>query len=119
MSNLKRKIENIKIDNKDYVMAFDMTSIDVFQELTGRGILASLGDLNRFDDKIVLSFIASTLRSKDDIEKPIGKELYNGDYDLLALEIMLIPTITLILNAGFPKAKNNKKKVKYRKKLLI
>lgn len=119
MSNLKRKIENIKIDNKDYILAFDMTSIDTFQDLTGKGVLASLNDLNRFDDKIVLSFIASTLRRKEDIEKPLGRELFNGNYDLLALEIMLLPTITVILNAGFPIAKGNKKKIKYKKKKLI
>lgn len=110
MSSLKRKIENIKIDNKDYVLAFDMNSIEMFQDMTGKSILKSLNELNSFEDKTVLSFIACTLRHKEDAENPIGKDLYSGDYDLLALMVMLLPTISIVLNAGFPKASENKVK---------
>ncbi|HBJ1647373.1 hypothetical protein FDC50_15125 [Clostridium botulinum] len=112
MSNLRRKIENIKIDNKNYIMAFDMTSVDIFQELTGQSVLQSVVQLNKFEDKIVLAFIASTLRLKNDEENPIGKELYTGDFDLLALMIMLIPTLVMIINEGFPKTNGSVKKKK-------
>lgn len=110
MSNLRRKIENIKIDNKNYIMAFDMTSVDIFQELTGQSVLQSVVQLNKFEDKIVLAFIASTLRLKNDEENPIGKELYTEDFDLLALMIMLIPTLVMIINEGFPKTNGSVKK---------
>ena len=42
MSNLLRKVENIKIDGKDYILAFDMESIEVFKDLTGKGVVAIL-----------------------------------------------------------------------------
>lgn len=112
MSSLKRTIEDIKIDDKDYVMAFDMTSVDMFQELTGASVLQSVYSLNRLEDKTVLAFIASTLRPKEDIENPIGKKLYEGQFDLLALMIMLIPTLVKIINEGFPIADKKQKKKK-------
>ena len=114
MSSLKRRIENIKIDDKDYVMAFDMTSIDMFQDLTGSSVLRSVYSLNRLEDKTVLAFIASTLRPKEDIENPIGKQLYEGEYDLLKLMIMFIPTLVKLINEGFP---TSNKKVKKKKSM--
>lgn len=112
MGSLKRTIEDIKIDDKDYVMAFDMTSVDMFQELTGASVLQSIYRLNRLEDKTVLAFIASTLRPKEDIENPIGKKLYEGQFDLLTLMIMLIPTLVKIINEGFPIADKKQKKNK-------
>ena len=112
MGSLKRTIEDIKIDDKDYVMAFDMTSVDMFQELTGASVLQSIYRLNRLEDKTVLAFIASTLRSKEDIENPIGKKLYEGQFDLLTLMIMLIPTLVKIIKEGFPIADKKQKKNK-------
>lgn len=102
MGNLKRKIENIKIDGKDYILAFDMTSVDKFQELNKNGVLQSIIPLNNFEDKVVLDFIASTLRRKSQPNEPIGKELYNGDFDLLSIMIMFLPTIIKVINEGFP-----------------
>lgn len=115
MSSLKRRIENIKIDDKDYVMAFDMTSIDMFQDLTGASVLQSIYKLDRLEDKTVLAFIASTLRPKEDIENPIGKQLYEGEYDLLKLMIMFIPTLVKVINEGFP---TSNKKVKKKKQTM-
>ncbi len=107
-SNLKRKIENIKIDDKEYVMAFDMESCEVFKELSGQNLLSSLLKLNELDDMAVLYFIASTLREKE-TEKILGEELFNGDYDLFILIISLLPTVINIVTNGFPQAEENKK----------
>ncbi|WP_242862707.1 hypothetical protein [Clostridium botulinum] len=107
-SNLKRKIENIKIDDKEYVMAFDMESCEVFKELSGQNLLSSLLKLNELDDMAVLYFIASTLRKKE-TEKILGEELFNGDYDLFILIISLLPTVINIVTNGFPQAEENKK----------
>lgn len=104
MSNLRRKIENIEIENKKYIMAFDMNSVDLFKELSGKGVLKSVIKLNELDDKTVLDFIACTLRPSDDIENPIGRGLYNGDFDLFTVMIMLVPKLIGIINEGFPKA---------------
>lgn len=112
MSNLKRKIENIEIEGKKYIMAFDMTSVDLFQELSGKGILKSVIKLNELDDKTVLDFIASTLRHIDDTENPLGNKLYNGDFDLFSVMIMLVPNLIKIINEGFPEASNEVKNPK-------
>lgn len=109
MSNLLRKIENIKVDGFDYIMAFDMESIEVFKEITGKGILMSLNDLSNMDDEVILYFIASTLRKKED-GKILGKKLFNGEYDLFALVINLFPIVLNIVNNGFPQANKNQKK---------
>lgn len=110
MSNLRRKIENIEIEGKKYIMAFDMISVDVFQELTGKGVLQSVIALNKLEDKAVLGFIASTLRPIDDLENPLGWKLYTEDFDLLTLMIMLVPTLIKVVNDGFPKAEGSAEK---------
>lgn len=110
MSNLRRKIENIEIEGKKYIMAFDMTSVDLFQELSGKGVLQSVIDLNKLEDKAVLNFIASTLRLQDDSENPLGWRLYTEDFDLLSLMIMLVPTLIKVVNEGFPKVEEGKER---------
>lgn len=110
MSNLRRKVENITIDNKKYIMAFDMASVDIFQDLTGKGVLKSVIALNKLEDKTVLEFIASTLRPVEDEENPLGQELFNGEYDLFTIMIMLVPTLISVVNNGFPKSQSNQVK---------
>ncbi|MBY6932254.1 hypothetical protein [Clostridium botulinum] len=109
MSNLKRKVQDIKIDNKDYVMAFDMESCEVFKELSGQSILNSLIKLEQLDDIIVLYFIASTLRDKE-TEKIIGTDLFNGNFDLFTLVISLVPIVIKIVTIGFPQSEGKKEK---------
>ncbi|NFG42082.1 hypothetical protein FC789_12970 [Clostridium botulinum] len=109
MSNLKRKVQDIKIDNKDYVMAFDMESCEVFKELSEQSILNSLIKLEQLDDIIVLYFIASTLRDKE-TEKIIGTDLFNGNFDLFTLVISLVPTVISIVTSGFPQSEGKKEK---------
>ena len=113
MSNLLRKVENIKIDGKDYILAFDMESIEVFKDLTGKGVVASLDKLAALDDETILYFIASTLRRKED-DKILGRTLLNGEYDLFSLVIKLFPVVLSIVNNGFPQA--NKKPGMIKKK---
>lgn len=110
MSSLRRKIENIEIEGKRYIMAFDMTSVDLFQELSGKGVLQSVIDLNKLEDKAVLNFIASTLRPEDDSENPLGWNLYTEDFDLLSLMVMLVPTLIKVVNEGFPKNQEGKER---------
>ena len=111
MSNLLRKVENIKIDGKEYIMAFDMKSIEVFKELTGSGVVANLDKLSTLDDETILYFIASTLRYKN-TEEILGKTLFNGKYDLFSLVINLFPLVLNIVNKGFPQPKKEGKKPK-------
>ena len=109
ISNLKRKIKDLKIENKEYIMAFDMESCEVFKELSGESVLKNLIKLNDLDDTAILYFIASTLRHKE-TEKILGKELFNGDYDLFTIVISLLPTVINIVTTGFPQEDNKSKK---------
>lgn len=109
MSNLKRKVEDITIDGKNYIMAFDMESVDIFKELTGRGVLVSLDKLAALDDETILYFIACTLRDKE-TQEIIGQELFNGEYDLFTLVLSLFPTVLKIVNEGFPQSSGKIKK---------
>ncbi|MBN1067177.1 hypothetical protein DVW02_04150 [Clostridium botulinum] len=108
-SNLKRKIENIQIDNKKYIIAFDMESCEVFKELSGQSVLNSLVKLEQLDDITVLYFIASTLRDKK-TEKILGNKLFNGNFDLFSVVIGLLPAVINIVTNGFPKEDKSKKK---------
>ncbi|MGN2369378.1 hypothetical protein ACTFJW_04870 [Clostridium cagae] len=109
MSNLKRKIKDIKIDGKDYIMAFDMESCEIFKEISGQSILNSLIKLEQLDDITVLYFIASTLRDKK-TEKILGNKLFNGNFDLFSVVISLLPVVINIVTNGFPKEDKSKKK---------
>ncbi|WP_252242936.1 hypothetical protein [Clostridium sp. ZS2] len=109
MSNLKRKIKNIKIDDKEYIMAFDMESCEIFKELSGTSILTSLLKLNELDDITVLYFIACTLREKE-TEKILGEDFFNGNYDLFSVVISLLPTVISVVTAGFPQDDGKSKK---------
>ena len=111
MSNLLRKVENIKIDGQKYIMAFDMESIEIFKDITGKGVVSSLDKLANLDDETILYFIASTLRYKD-TEKILGREIFNGKYDLFSLVITLLPVVLDIVNKGFPQPKKEIKNPK-------
>lgn len=60
--NIVKKVKNIKIGDEDYIMTFDMRSIAVFKELTGKSFLQSSAKLGLLDDEVVLGFIGATLR---------------------------------------------------------
>ena len=115
MSNLRRYFKDIVIEDKDYILAFDMTSVDMFKEISGKGLLKSLPELNKLEDKTVFSFIAATLRDKSDPDNPLGIKIFDGRFDLFYLLILLTPTVLQIVREGFPQS-NSKKKLKEEKK---
>lgn len=114
MSNLRRYFEEIKIEDKEYIIAFDMTSVDIFNEINGQGLLKSLPSLNKLEDKTVFSFIAATLRYKSDPDTPLGKKIFDGRFDLFYLLIALTPIMLKVVREGFPQS-NSKKKLEQKK----
>lgn len=117
MSNLIKKTKKIKLGNKDYVMCFDMTSINMFQELTGMGFLNSIHLINRYDDKTILYFMASSIRPLDDPERPIGEELFK--FNIMGLLLAHTLDVIELVSSSMPQASENKgksKKKAYHKK---
>ena len=112
MSTLRRDLIDIKMEGKDYVLAFDMASIDVFKELTGKGVLQSLVKLNSYEDETVLSFIACCLREKENLNEPLGKKMYDGRFNLFNLMVACTPFVITIVTKGFPVTKGAKKSSK-------
>lgn len=109
MSNLSKEIIKIKIDNNDYIMTFDMKSIEVFKDITNESFILSTTKLIEFDDVTVLAYMASTIRPIDDEENPLGIKLYDMNILNLLLNYSGIVIQTVLKN--LPKSKESKKKL--------
>ena len=108
MSNLTKKIIKVNIEDKDYIMAFDMKSIETYKELTNSSFTLGYSKLMQLDDTEIINFLGVSLRPVEDEENPIGKKVY--DMDILNLLINYSGyAIDLVLNS-LPKNKNSKKK---------
>ncbi|MDU4952976.1 hypothetical protein HF846_13940 [Clostridium cadaveris] len=77
--DLVKKVKEITIENEEFIMTFDMKSIAVYKEITGESFVAGTQKLFDFDDEAIINFIASTLRRKSEPDKPLGKEIIEGD----------------------------------------
>lgn len=115
--NIVKKIRDIKIGNEDYIMTFDMRSIAVFKELTGKSFLQSSAKLGLLDDEVVLGFIGATLRKVNEENKPLGKQIY--DMDIMYLLLNLSETVIELVTSSLPQSKSAGKgiKKKYHKKI--
>lgn len=109
MSNLSKEIIKLKIDKDDYIMTFDMKSIEVFKELTNESFILSTSKLISFDDATVLAYMASTIRPIDDEENPLGVKLY--DMNILNLILNYSGLVIQTVLKNLPKSKNGKKKL--------
>lgn len=77
--DLVKKEKEIQIEDKSYIMAFDMKSIATYKELTGNNFNRGVHRLFSYDDEEIINFIACTLRNKSTPDKPLGAEVKNGD----------------------------------------
>lgn len=109
MSNLIAKTKTVNIDGKDYLIKFDMKSVELFQTMTGKGLAKCVNQLLQFDDATILSFLASSLRPIDNQDEPVGEELYK-DFDILTLLISCADAVALIVLESMPQANGTSKK---------
>ena len=114
MANLTKKSKEIVLGNKKYIMCFDMNSINLFQELSGMGFLNAIHLINKYDDKILLYFMASSIRPKDNPEVPIGENLF--EFDIIGLLLSHTLDVIQLVSASMPQVSNNKKKVQQKQK---
>lgn len=108
--NIVKKVKDIKIGDKNYIMTFDMRSIAVFKELTGKSFLQSSAKLGLLDDEVVLGFIGATLRNINEESKPLGKQVY--DMDIMYLLLNLSETVIELVTSSLPQSKSNEKNIK-------
>lgn len=107
--NLTRKEIEVSIDGEDYIMAFDNRSIATYKEVIGKPFTKGYSELLQGDDGAVLDFIASTLRRKSEPDKPLGKEVLEGD-NLFFLTTLTNHVVILISMSLPDKPKSSKKK---------
>ena len=107
--NLTRKEIEVSIDGEDYIMAFDNRSIATYKEVIGKPFTKGYAALLQGDDAAVLDFIASTLRRKSEPDKPLGKEVLEGD-NLFFLTTLTNHVVILISMSLPDKTKKKKKK---------
>lgn len=104
--NIVKKVKEIKIDNKEYLMTFDMTSVVKYSELSGNSFVRDSHKLFNYDDKVIIDFIGSTLRSKEDPKNPIGKNVY--DMDVLGLLLNVSSDVVTLVSDSLPNVTRKK-----------
>ncbi len=108
--NLVRKEKEIKIGKEEYIMFFDMNSIVTYKEITKQSFSGGVKKLFEEDDEEIMYFIASTLRKKENKDKPLGKEALKGDI----LQLLLLHKWDAIelVSASLPQADDSEPKKK-------
>lgn len=117
MSNLIKKTKKIVLGDKEYIMCFDMTSINMFQEFSGMSFLNALHLINRYDDKTILNFMACSIRPIEDSDIPIGEDLF--EFDIIGLLLAHTMDVIELVSSSMPQnnGKNKGKKKAKKKKV--
>lgn len=107
MSLLKEKLE-LKIDNEDFVMMFDMKSLAVLKSLGVINFSEEFSRLRDFDMGATVRFIASTLRKKESLDEPLGKDFIENGNLILALDELSLDVIKYV-SLSLPEVERGKK----------
>lgn len=110
MSNLTKKSKEIMLGKDKYLMCFDMTSINMFQEMADMSFLNAIHLINKYDDKTLLYFMASSIRSIEEPDKPLGEKLF--EFDIIGLLLCHTLDVIELVSSSMPQADNNKKSKK-------
>lgn len=106
--NLSKIEKEIKIDEENYILTFDMKSILTYKEMSGKTFTQGIEDLLLGDDEEVIYFIGSMLRRKETPNTPISKEVY--EFNLIACLVELKNDVIEIVIDSLPQDDNSKKK---------
>ena len=106
--NLSKIEKEIKIDEENYILTFDMKSILTYKEMSGKTFTQGIGDLLLGDDEEVIYFIGSMLRRKETPNTPISEEVY--EFNLIACLVELKNDVIKIVIDSLPQDDNSKKK---------
>ena len=101
----------IDIKDTDYIMAFDMSSIDYFNNMyPNKNFMDVITHIYKLDYFILVVFFAITLRRKEDPNKIISMEEFN-EINILSLTNTYLEEVFTILNSSFDND-SKKKQVK-------
>ena len=107
MSSLFKKTREVKIDGKEYIFAFDMKSVVMFHEITGKSFTNAMQELFAGVDFIILGFIGSTLRPKNNPKEPVGRAIFR-EFDILGLLMNQGSDVTTLIAESLPKSDKKK-----------
>lgn len=110
MSNLTKKSKEIILGKDKYIMCFDMTSINMFQEMSNMSFLNAISLINKYDDKTLLYFMASSIRPAEEPNQPIGEKLF--EFDIIGLLLCHTLDVIELVSSSMPQADNSSKKSK-------
>jgi hypothetical protein len=105
--NLTRKEVQLNIENEEFIMTFDNRSIATYQDL-GKSFSQGYHKLITYDDEAIIDFIACTLRRKSEPNKPLGREVLEGD--ILFFLVTLAGVVISLIAESLPESKGVKKK---------
>ena len=110
MSNLTKKSKEIVLGKDKYIMCFDMTSINMFQEMSNMSFLNAIHLINKYDDKTLLYFMASSIRPAEEPDKPLGERLF--EFDVIGLLLCHTLDVIELVSSSMPQANGNNSKKK-------
>lgn len=107
--SLLKKSKKVTIDGKEYIMAFDMRSVAIFQEISGESFTNAMPKLFAGVDFILLCFMGSTLRPITNIDSPIAGDIFNSNkFDMLGLLLNQGKEVTSLIAQSLPKVEGKK-----------
>lgn len=103
--NIVKKVIDIELNGEKMVAVFDMQSVVLYKELSGKPFLFGMQKLAEMDEEVILNFMASTIR-KTEKSKPIGKKLF--EYDIMCLLLNFTEPLMTLITASMPKSEGGK-----------
>lgn len=102
----------VDIEDTEYVMAFDMSSIDYFNKMyPDKNFMDVITHIYNLDYFSIAVFFAITLRPKEEPNRILSLEEFNN-INILLLTNNYLDSIFKIINSSFEKDKKSKKKIK-------
>lgn len=105
-SKRRREVEVTILDQK-FIMAFDMTSVDLFKEIHKDSFIKASASIGEFDDKTLLDFAAATIRRPDSVDTPLGTKLFDI-FDPMDILLACSNQIVQLVFQSLPKAEDGK-----------
>ena len=106
--NLNKVVIDIK--DSDYIMAFDMSSVDYFNKMyPQKNFMDVITHIYKLDYFSIAVFFAITLRRKEEPNKIITLEEFNN-INILLLTNNYLDEVFKIINSSFEEDKKSRKK---------
>lgn len=105
--DLIKKVNQYTIDDKDYILCFDVASIPVYKKMTGKSFLKSVVGITNLNDEDILGFLAASLRHKETPDIPIEDEIF--EFNIIGLLLTLYDDVIDIVTSSMPQSSDGEK----------